>query len=185
MSLDPKKDIVQHFDKAENLYSSKEKIIGLIDQMINILNNIQVEYIGGGYFYKCKDATGLCPYDDEASIFVAPHQISAIRNKDYEELIDNPILSILKDLGSAMINIDMHYPLLFKLSSTSEINQYKQFKERIQSVTLFTDPTIDTSKAPHENAIDYLTALKDIIRNNLPNIIEIYRHHVETLRELY
>ena len=98
-----------------------------IDDMIEILNKIEVEDVSGGYFYNCKDTPGLCGYDEDASVYVAPHQYTSIRNEDYESLIEKPITSILYNLGGSMTNLDLNYPLLFKISSPEEIEQYENF----------------------------------------------------------
>lgn len=185
MTLEPKKDIIQYFDKANNLYEGREEAHEKIDQMIELLSGVEVDTISGGYFYNCKDTPGLCEYDNDDKVYVSPHQISTIKNEEYEELIEGPITSVLYELGGAMTNIDLYYPLLFKINNAEQIEQYEKFQKRIREITLYVKPTIDTSRAPHENAINYLNGLKSIIENNLPEVLDAYNHHVETLREAY
>lgn len=185
MNIDPRKDIIHYFDEAENLLNEKEKVFEKIDQMIDLLKEVEVEEISGGYFYNCKNTPGLCGYEDEAKVYVAPHQFTSIKNEEYKALIKIPITSKLYNLGGAMTNIDLSYPLLFKISNAKEIENYETFQKRISQVSLYVKPTINEQKSPHINGIEYLEGLKNIIENNLPEVLDAYKHHVETLRETY
>lgn len=181
--MNPQKDVVSHFDLASNLFNERHSAFEQIDRLTDILKTVEVEKISGGYFYKCSDTPGPCEYGDEAKVYVSPHQISSIRNDDYEELFNRPIMEILRGLAGAMQYLDVHYPILFKISTVKEIKQYQAFKARIDRIALFINPSIDPEKPAHENAIDYLLGIKGIIEKNLPEVLDTYHHHVETLRE--
>ena len=185
MKLNPRTEIIQPFDIAQNLYDQRDEAFKKIDKMIEILNGIEVEEITGGFFYNCKDTPGLCDYDDNAKVYISPHQFSSVKNEDYKSLIVEPITSKLFQLGSAMATIDTNYPLLYQISNYDQIKEYEEFKKRINQVTLYVRPDINEKEAPHLNAINYLSGLKIIIENNLPEVLAAYNHHVETLRETY
>lgn len=185
ININPFKDIVFHFDIAAKLYEDKESSLAKIDKLILVLEAVNVEIISNGYFYNCSDSPGLCEYDNNSLVYIAPHQISAVRNKEYESLFTIPILEKLRNLAGAMQNIDLYYPLLFKISSNGEIREYQSFKERISKIKLYIKSVNDENKPPHINAIEYLKVMKIVIKENLPQVLDTYHHHVETLRELY
>ncbi len=182
--MKPIEEIVIPFDKAKELHENIEQHISKIENLIEILNEIKVSNMLGGFFYNCRDTKGPCDYEENASVYVHPRQITSIRPNDYEILYEKPTLKVLKELYEAMGKMDLNYPILFPVTENN-INSYADFHKRISGLSLYFVPKIDEKVAPHINLINHLTGLKKILKKNLDDVFEGYYHHVETLRENY
>jgi hypothetical protein len=162
--MNPKTEILDPFDFATELFENREHHIQTIDNYLELMGRINCQEIQGGYFYNCADVDGFCEPDDDSLTYVSQNQFSSIRPKEYEDMIENPILQPLYALHDAMVKIDLYYPLLFNIGdSIKQLQEYQSFQKRIETAKLYIQPYIDKSIPPHINAINYVTNIKGIL----------------------
>ncbi|WP_235299364.1 hypothetical protein [Portibacter marinus] len=180
--INVKAEILDHFYAAEDLLQNIDEALANIDVLIKILENVKCQTFNSNYFYNCLDVSGLCDYEDETLVPVHQNQFPSIRNIEYDRYFKIPVIDVLTNLGLAMQNIQTYYILLFDINM-DYFEEYNDFEARLEGVKIYVRPVIDKSISPHQNAINYAIGIKEILKQNLPEVLEKYKHHISTLEE--